>query len=85
MKKHDYITIPELAEILGISRIAVFKKIKTGKIKAVRIGRNWAIPGKYVSGLTGKTLLAEDKKEIDAAVARTVREYGETLRMLGNE
>lgn len=38
-----FLSVPELARRLGISRIAVFKKIKSGKIKAIRIGRNWAI------------------------------------------
>jgi len=43
MKNNQYVTIPELARILGISRIAVYKKVKNGKIKAIRIGRSFAI------------------------------------------
>lgn len=39
-----FYSIPEFAGILGISRIAVFKKVKKGRIDAIRIGRNWAIP-----------------------------------------
>ena len=29
---------------MGISRIAVFKKVKKGQLEAFRVGRNWAIP-----------------------------------------
>jgi excisionase family DNA binding protein len=81
----EYITIPELAKVLGISRIAVFKKVKKGEIKAVKIGRNYAIPKKYVAEITGRALGEKDKKEIDAAVKKTVREYGETLKLLGKD
>jgi len=33
----------EVATILGISRIAVFKNIKRGKIRGHKIGRNYVI------------------------------------------
>ena len=84
-KKNDYITIPELAKILGLSRIAVFKKVKKGVIKAVKIGRNYAIPRAYVDSILGNTLGDSSKKEIDAAVRKTVKEYGRTLKLLGRE
>lgn len=84
-KKNDYITIPELAKILGLSRIAIFKKVKKGVIKAVKIGRNYAIPRAYVDSILGKTLGDSDKKEIDIAVKKTVKEYGRTLKLLGKE
>jgi len=76
-----YISIPELAKALGISRIAVYKKVKKGEIEAIRIGRNYAIS---IKEITGRELKAKDKAEIDKAVKRTVKEYGETLKLLGN-
>ncbi len=85
MDEEKYVSIPELAKILGISRIALYKKVKTGEIKAVKIGRNYAIPQRYLSSIVGKSLSAEDKKEIDTAVKKTVKEYGEVLRLLGKE
>jgi excisionase family DNA binding protein len=36
-------TTSEVAKLLGISRVAVFKKIKSGEIKAQKIGRNFAV------------------------------------------
>ena len=85
MKEPGYITIPQLAKFLGISRIAVYKKVKKGQIEAVRIGRNYFIPKKYIAALLGKSLTEKDKRRIDAAVIKTVKEYGEVLKMLGRE
>jgi len=85
MAKKEYLTIPELANILGISRIAVYRKVKKGEIKAIRIGKNYAIPKKYIDDLLGKDLQEKDKKEIDEAIKKTVQEYGEVLKLLGLE
>ena len=40
----EYYSIPEAAVLLGLSRIAVFKRVKAGRMAALRIGRNWAVP-----------------------------------------
>lgn len=48
----EYFSIPEAAVVLGISRIAVFKQVKRGRLPAIRIGRNWAVP---FSALNNKT------------------------------
>jgi excisionase family DNA binding protein len=85
MEKSEYISIAQFAEILGISRIAVYQKIKRGQIKAVRIGRNFALPKKYLTDITGKTVSEKDKKIIDEAVKKTFQEYGEVLKLLGRE
>jgi excisionase family DNA binding protein len=45
----EYYSLPEAAAILGISRIAVFKKVKKGQLEALRIGRNWAVPAHALS------------------------------------
>ena len=85
MDNKDFITVSELADMLRISRIAVFKKIKKGQITALKVGRAYVIPAKELSVLTGRALSSAHKQEIDKAVAKTVREYGETLRLLGRE
>ncbi len=85
MKNDKYLTIQELANILGITRIAVYKKVKKGQIKAQKIGRNFAIPKRYIAHILGKTLNAKDKHQIEKAVKKTVKEYGETLKLLGRE
>jgi len=88
-KKAKYVSIQELADMLGISRIAVFKKIKKGQIPAERIGRSHAISRENVDKIINSSdlgILTEDKKEkIKQAVERVVREYGKTLMLLGKE
>lgn len=89
MKEKEYISIAELAKILGMSRIAVYKKVKQGKIKAIRIGRSFAVPKdsikEYSEDVIGKPLKEAEKKRIDKAVKKTVEEYGEVLKLLGKE
>lgn len=85
MREPEYITIPQLAKLLGISRIAVYKRVKNGRIEAARIGKNYLIPKKYINALLGKSLTGKDKERIDAAVVKTVKEYGEVLKLLGRE
>lgn len=83
--KKQFFSTTEVAELLGISRVAVFKKIKKGEIKAVKIGRNYAIDKKYLPQILGRVLGRQEKQIIEKAVKKTVREYGETLRLLGRE
>lgn len=81
----EYFSTAEVARMLGISRIAVFKKIKSGNIKAEKAGRNFVIHRKDLAGILGSALKEEKKKDIEEAVKKTVREYGKTLELLGKE
>ncbi len=81
-KIREYYSIPEYAKIMNISRIAVYKQVKKKFINAKKIGRNYAIPASYV---TGKELTNEQKHVVDTVVDKTIKEYGNTLKMLGNE
>ncbi|TSC90884.1 MAG: hypothetical protein CEN92_353 [Candidatus Berkelbacteria bacterium Licking1014_96] len=84
-KDKKFYSVPEVAKILGVSRIAIFKKIKKGEIKAERIGRNYAIESSELARIFGKKINAQDKKELDKAISRVFKDYGETLRLLGDE
>jgi len=84
-KKPEFISSGELAKLLGVSRIAVFKKIKSGKIKAFKIGRNYAIPIEEFWFAVGTFIPQEKKDEIDRVVKKAVSKYGEALRRLGRE
>jgi len=81
----QFLSTTDLAKLLGVSRVTVFKKIKKGEIKAIRIGRNFAIDKKYLSQINGQVLTKKNKQIIDRAVKKTVNQYGETLRLLGKE
>ncbi|MDD2680277.1 MAG: helix-turn-helix domain-containing protein [Candidatus Omnitrophica bacterium] len=82
-EENKYVTIPELAKLLGISRIAVFKKVKKGEIKAIKLGKTYGIPKKNIEVIFGRALAEDEKKEIERAVKKTVSEYGQTLKLLG--
>lgn len=84
-KNNQFISVAELAELLKVSRVAVFNRIKKGEIKAEKIGRAFVINKKDVPGLTGDSLSQKDKDNIRVSVSRTIKEYGETLRLLGKE
>jgi excisionase family DNA binding protein len=85
MEKREYVTLPELAKILRISRIAVYKKVKKGQLPAQKVGKIYVIPKKYIDAILGKALSDSEKKEIDTAVKKTVSDYGEVLKLLGKE
>jgi len=85
MENKEFISTSELAKLLGISRVAVFNRIKRGQIRAIRVGRNFAIPKESLPEVLGQVLSKKNKMEIETAVKKTVREYGQTLRLLGSE
>lgn len=82
MENKRFLSTTELAKIMGISRVAVYKKIKKGEIKATRVGGNYVIDKKDL-GIFKEKLTKKEKSEINKAVKKTVKEYGETLRLLG--
>ena len=45
----DMVTIDELCEMLAIGRNTAYRLLKTGEIKAFKIGRIWKIPREAVS------------------------------------
>lgn len=81
----QFLSTTQLAKLLGLSRITIFKKIKNGEIKAQRVGRNYIIDNKLLPEISGKVLDQKTKEILNQAVAKTVKEYGETLRLLGRE
>ena len=85
MKANQYLSIAQLAKLLGISRIAVYNKVKKGQIKATKIGKAYAIYQKDIAFILGHDLMQKDKNKIIAAVKKTVHDYGDVLKMLGSE
>lgn len=84
MVNNNYISTSEAARIMGISRVAVFKKIKNGQIKAQKIGRNYVVDKRSLGSIY-QELTPVQKKKIVKAVKKVVKEYGKALRRLGNE
>lgn len=81
----QFYSVSEAAKLLGISRIAVHKRIKNGKIAATKVGRAYVISAKALGTLATGVLTDKLKTEIAKGVSKVVKEYGETLKMLGRE
>lgn len=82
MENEQFYTTSQAADKLGISRIAVYKKIKSGKLKATRCGRVFMIPADEFGY---KRLTPAQAVVIEQGVERAVKEYGQVLKMLGQE
>ena len=84
MAKEYYSTI-EVANILRVSRKTVFQWARDGKIKAIKVGKNYVIPRSAILEKLGKTLGADKKAGIEKAINKALKDYEKTFRMLGKE
>ena len=83
MKK--YLTITEVAKALGLTREAVFYRIKTGKIEAEKAGNMFIITDKDIIDVLTKEVTEKKKKLNDMVVKRAVKEYSEVFKRLSKE
>ena len=83
MSKQNLISTNELAQMLGISHVAVFKKIKSGEIKARKVGRNYVIDTADLADVFGYEVSEKRAKDIERVVKRVIKDYGQTLELLG--
>jgi excisionase family DNA binding protein len=54
--------VKEVSERLRCDRLAVYKMIKSGKLRAVKVARKWLIPEEEIERLIGEGKEAEDEK-----------------------
>jgi hypothetical protein len=78
-------SIPQLARELGVSRVSVWNKVKTGQIPAQKVGGRYVIRAKDADVVLGRSLTQEHRVQIHDAVGRVVREYGPVLKRLSRE
>lgn len=83
MQQEKFITVPQLAKIMGLSRSQVFRKVQAGEIPAQKIGRIFVVSKDYVDALTGE-ISSKDEKVIKKGVNKTLKEYGEVIKQLGD-
>jgi excisionase family DNA binding protein len=55
--KKNFYTISELAKLLRISRISVFKRVRQGSIKGQKLGRNFIVLKKDINLPKLKTII----------------------------
>ena len=75
----------EVAHILHLSRIEIFRRIRSGKIVATKVGRNYVIPHESLIDMLEETIGVHSKKQIDEAIDKALAEYGEVFKELGKE
>lgn len=81
-KEKNLLSVTEAAVILGISRMHMIRKIRSGEVKAVRVGHRYIIDRNELGGIF-KRISAAEKRLVETAVARTMKEYGDVIRKLG--
>jgi excisionase family DNA binding protein len=70
----DLLSVRQVANQLNLSRVQIVRLIQTGKIPAKKVGRSYVVSAKALRDHL-----------IDRPVRRAVKDFGETLRRLGNE
>lgn len=84
-QNYSFLTVKQLADILGVSRITVWNKIKNGQLIAIKAGKTYLIPKDQLVGIIDNNLSEEEKAKIKKGVNKVIHDYGETLKMLGKE
>jgi excisionase family DNA binding protein len=83
-KDRKLISVAEAAKIMGLSRMHVVRKIQKGEIKAIRVGRAYAIDRNQIGGIF-RHISEKERKQVDKAVEKVLRKYGDVIRKLGAE
>lgn len=82
---NNYLSTGQLAKLLNVSRTAVLKKIKSGSVKAEKVGPNYIISKKEAEVALGLVVGEKGKKEIELVIKRGIKEYGSVIKKLGKE
>ncbi len=77
-----YLSTTEVASIIGISRVAVFQRIRRGEIQAFKVGRNYIVDRRSL-GPVFQEASQEQIQWIEEAVTRVVDTYSELMKGLG--
>lgn len=78
----ELLSVWEAAKLLGISKVAVIKQIKDGKLKAEKVGNIYVINQDDLNILSRKEISEDQKDLIEETVKKIIHDYKETLRLL---
>lgn len=84
-RKMNDLTITKLADLLGVNRVTVYRKIKSGQIKAFMVANTYIIDDEEVLQVLNGKLSNDEKKKIENIVEIVNEQYSETLRLLGSD
>jgi len=80
--KKEILSVAEAAQLMGISRMHVSRKIKNGEIRAIKVGRAFIINRADLPGIY-RNITKNDKKEVEAAVDKVFKNYSRVIKKLG--
>jgi excisionase family DNA binding protein len=83
--KKDFYSTAEVAQILNLSRVSVFNRIKKGKIKATKVGRNFIVAHEELLEALGDKIGPAKKEQIEKAIGRAMKDYKEVFEKLAKE
>ncbi|MBZ0166163.1 MAG: excisionase family DNA-binding protein, partial [Candidatus Omnitrophica bacterium] len=73
----EFLSIPQLADSLGVSRNTVFQKVKKGQIKATRIGRHYSVPKNSILEMKADAeFISPPKDALYLSIAEYARQAG---------
>ena len=82
--KTNLLSLPQAARITGYSRVEMFRKVKRGEIPARRIGRSYFVQRANLGPIYAP-ISQSASQTVDRAVAKTLKDFGETIKLLGKE
>ena len=81
----ESLTISQLARHMGLSRVAVWNKVKKGRIPARKIGSQYVIDAHDANVALGNTLTDDARAVVHRTVGRVIKQYGPVLKRLSRE
>ena len=82
MERKPYVSVPQAAKILRKSRIAIYKQVKSGKVEAVRIGKNYMITKTSLKRMILNRTIKDIERDINHAVKKAIREFENVLELI---
>jgi len=69
MAANEFVSVAQAAELLGLTRQAVLKRIRTGRLQAAKVGRNYIVPREAIvpSPAAGDAVVDEIVRRLAAA------------------
>lgn len=65
-----YLTVAEVAEVMRVSRMTVYRFVQRGDLPAVRVGRSYRVPADALDAYLAAAEVAPEDGEASGGVAR---------------
>ncbi len=65
-----YLTVAEVAEVMRVSRMTVYRFVQRGDLPAVRVGRSYRVPADALDAYLAAAEVAPEEDEASGGAAR---------------